>query len=70
MPSGAGKVVTDMIAGLVYFPFAKVWLTAEKVRMNEDLSVNRNKSIYTMRTGALGRFSTRVNKCFTVGEVP
>ena len=59
-----------MIAGLVYFPFAKVWLTAEKLGMNGDLSVNRSEGIYTMRTDDLSRFGTQVNKSFMGADVP
>jgi hypothetical protein len=61
-----------MIAGLVYFPFAKASLGAEKLGMNVEvlpLSAYRNTSFYTMRTDALDRFGTRLEQRFTRAEI-
>jgi ubiquinone/menaquinone biosynthesis C-methylase UbiE len=72
MPFGVRRVVTDMIAGLVYFPFAKASLGAEKLGMNVEvlpLSAYRNTSFYTMRTDALDRFGTRLEQRFTRAEI-
>lgn len=72
MPFGPKKVVTDIIAGLVYFPFAKSAGLLEKAGMDVDvlpLSTYRNHSFYTMRTDALDRFGTRLEQRFTRVEI-
>jgi ubiquinone/menaquinone biosynthesis C-methylase UbiE len=72
MPFGLKKVVTDLIAALVYFPLAKLAAVLEKTGLNVEsfpLSVYRHHSFYTMRTDALDRFGTRLEQRFTRAEI-
>ncbi len=64
--------VTEIIAALVYFPLARLALHVERagVRVaNWPLSAYRDKSFYTMRTDALDRFGTRLERRFTRAEI-
>lgn len=72
LPFGLKKVVTDGIAVTVYFPLAKTAQILEKTGLNVEsfpLSVYRHHSFYTMRTDALDRFGTRLEKRFTRAEI-
>ena len=72
MPFGLKKVVTDLIAVLVYLPLAKTAGVLEKLGLNVEsfpLSVYRHHSFYTMRTDALDRFGTRLEQRFTRAEI-
>jgi ubiquinone/menaquinone biosynthesis C-methylase UbiE len=72
MPFGMKKIVTDLIAALVYFPLAKLAALLEKFGLNVEsfpLSVYRHHSFYTMRTDALDRFGTRLEQRFTRAEI-
>ena len=60
------------IATLVYWPFARISLVAEKLGMKISqlpLSYYRDKSYYMMRTDALDRFGTRLEKRFTKAQI-
>jgi hypothetical protein len=64
--------ITSLIAGLVYYPLAKVSLILEKLGFNVEmvpLSAYRNRSFYTMRTDALDRFGTPIEHRFTAAEI-
>ena len=66
------KVITDMIALLIYFPLAKLSYILDKtgVRVKSiPLSFYRNSSFYTMRTDSLDRFGTPLEKRFTKEEI-
>jgi ubiquinone/menaquinone biosynthesis C-methylase UbiE len=68
LPFGIKKVITDLIALLVYFPLARFAGLLEKGGFKTDslpLSVYRVHSFYTMRTDALDRFGTRLEQRFT-----
>ncbi len=68
MPFALKKIVTDIIALLVYLPLARLALLSEKFNIKIDsfpLSVYRNQSFYTMRTDSLDRFGTRLEQRFT-----
>jgi ubiquinone/menaquinone biosynthesis C-methylase UbiE len=72
LPFGLKKIVTDLIAVFVYFPFAKSALSLEKLGLNVEafpLSVYRHHSFYTMRTDALDRFGTRLEQRFTQAQI-
>lgn len=72
LPFRVKSVVTDTIAALVYWPFAR---TARLLaRRGKDLglvplSAYQNASFYTMRTDALDRFGTRLEQRFTRLEI-
>lgn len=72
MPFGVKKLVTDAIATGIYFPFAKLSGLLEKLGANVEaipLSTYRRHSFYTMRTDALDRFGTTLEKRFTRMEI-
>lgn len=65
-------LVSQIIAIFIYYPLAKLSLIFEK--LNFDVSTlplyyYRNSSFYTMRTDALDRFGTILEKRFTKSEV-
>ncbi len=72
LPFGAKKVITDVIAAVVYLPLAKAATMLERAGMDVDvlpLSTYRNHSFYTMRTDALDRFGTRLEQRFTQAQI-
>lgn len=72
LPHGPRYVVSQIIAGLIYFPLARFALVVEKLGIdvrNFPLSQYRDKSFYTMRTDALDRFGTRLERRFTQAEM-
>jgi SAM-dependent methyltransferase len=65
-------VATNLVALLVYLPLARVARFAERRGADVDawpLSFYRDRSAYTMRTDALDRFGTRLEKRFTRDEI-
>lgn len=63
---------SQVFAATVYFPLARTSLLLEKSGMSVEkipLSQYRNNSFYTMRTDALDRFGTRLEKRFTKNEI-
>jgi hypothetical protein len=65
-------MVTDMLAVLVYYPFARFSLLAELLGITVSsipLSYYRNHSFYTMRTDARDRFGTPLEHRFTKGQI-
>ncbi|MEE8321476.1 MAG: class I SAM-dependent methyltransferase [Gammaproteobacteria bacterium] len=64
--------VTGVIATIIYYPLAWISLLLEKAGMNVDtlpLSAYRKASFYTMRTDALDRFGTRLERRFTREDI-
>lgn len=64
--------VSQILAGAVYFPLARTSRLLEKsgVRVEKiPLSQYRHNSFYTMRTDALDRFGTQLEKRFTKKEI-
>jgi len=60
--------LSQLIAVFIYFPLARTASVLEKIRVpvhSWPLSNYRNKSFYTMRTDALDRFGTKLEKRFT-----
>ena len=71
-PYGLRFFVSQIFAVLVYFPMAKISWLLEKMGSKVDnfpLSAYRNLSFYTMRTDALDRFGTRLEKRFTRKQI-
>jgi ubiquinone/menaquinone biosynthesis C-methylase UbiE len=67
-PHGLRYVVSQIIAALVYWPLARFSRLLEKLGAkveNVPLSAYRNLSFYSMRTDALDRFGTRLEKRFS-----
>ena len=72
LPFGFRSLVAQLIAGLVYFPVARLAAGAERLGLpveNIPLAAYRGSSFYTMRTDALDRFGTRLEQRFTRGEI-
>ena len=72
LPSGPKHFITDLIAAIIYFPFAKGSLIIEKVGLNVSnipLSFYRNCSFYTMRTDSRDRFGTPLEQRFSKDQI-
>ena len=64
--------ITSIIAYLIYYPLARFAFVSEKLGIdvsNFPLSDYRNKSFYFMRTDALDRFGTQLEKRFSKDEI-
>jgi ubiquinone/menaquinone biosynthesis C-methylase UbiE len=72
LPHGPRFAVSQVIAATVYFPLARAASVLERLGMSVEgfpLAQYRNNSFYTMRTDALDRFGTRLEKRFTKVEM-
>lgn len=72
LPFSIRYLVTQIMAATVYFPLAKLALLLEKWGLDVStvpLSAYRYSSFYTMRTDALDRFGTRLEKRFTAAQI-
>ena len=72
MPHGLRYFSSQVIAISIYYPLARFSFLLEKVGVNVvniPLSSYRNLSFYTMRTDALDRFGTQLEKRFTRSEI-
>jgi SAM-dependent methyltransferase len=72
LPHSVRYAVSQLIAAGVYFPLARVSRVVERLGADPTLiplSQYRNNSFYTMRTDALDRFGTRLEKRFTKAEI-
>ena len=72
LPSSLRFVVCDIIAALVYWPLARFGALLGRLGLNPSgfpLWFYRDKSFYVMRTDALDRFGTRLEKRFTQTEI-
>lgn len=72
MPHPIRFGISQILAVIVYFPLARFALLMEKLGFNVEkipLSQYRHNSFYTMRTDALDRFGTRLEKRFTKKEI-
>ena len=72
MPHGMRYFSSQLIAGLIYWPFAKLATLFEKIGFdvsNFPLSFYRNYGFYVMRTDALDRFGTRLEQRFTKSQI-
>lgn len=64
--------LSQLLAALVYFPLARLAWLAEKGGFGVDafpLSMYRGRSFYSMRTDALDRFGTRLERRFSAKEI-
>ena len=64
--------ITSIIAYLIYYPLARFAFISEKLGIdvsNLPLSDYRKKSFYFMKTDALDRFGTRLEKRFSKDEI-
>lgn len=65
-------ILSQIIAVIIYLPLARLSLLIEKFGYKVTslpLSAYRNRSLYVMRTDALDRFGTRLEKRFTKQEI-
>jgi ubiquinone/menaquinone biosynthesis C-methylase UbiE len=65
-------LLSQALAGVVYFPLARLALLIEKLGMDvksAPLSAYRHFSFYVMRTDALDRFGTRLEQRFSRAEI-
>jgi ubiquinone/menaquinone biosynthesis C-methylase UbiE len=68
LPFAIRSVFCDLIAAAVYWPLARFSAALERLGMNVShfpLSAYRHRSYYAMRTDALDRFGTRLERRFT-----
>jgi SAM-dependent methyltransferase len=68
LPMPARYAVSQVVAGTVYFPAARTAALAERAGLDVSsfpLSFYRDRSFYTMRTDALDRLGTRLERRFT-----
>ncbi len=72
LPDRARFLVADLVAGGLYLPLARFGRLAEKARLPVSLlplSFYRSASFYTMRTDALDRFGTSLERRFSRDEI-
>ena len=72
MPHTGRYLLSQALAATVYFPLARTAKILERSGANVEnfpLSQYRNNSFYTMRTDALDRFGTRLERRFTKAEM-
>jgi ubiquinone/menaquinone biosynthesis C-methylase UbiE len=72
LPYGLRYFISQLIASLIYIPFAKTAYVLEKLGQdvsNIPLSAYRNLTFYSMRTDALDRFGTRLEQRFTKSQI-
>jgi SAM-dependent methyltransferase len=72
LPYGLRYFLSQIIAFFIYFPLTRVSILIERMGFNVSnfpLSYYRNYSFYTMRTDALDRFGTRLEKRFSKASI-
>lgn len=72
LPHPAKLAITSAIAALIYWPLARLARLGERFGQDVEimpLSTYRASSFYTMRTDALDRFGTRLEKRFSKAEI-
>jgi SAM-dependent methyltransferase len=72
LPHFMRYAVSQILAAVIYLPLARAAKILEKTGAsvaNLPLSQYRNNSFYTMRTDALDRFGTRLERRFTKAEI-
>ena len=71
-PRFARFFASEAIAALVYYPLARISHVLEGLGVRVDgfpLAAYRDRSFYSMRTDALDRFGTRLERRFSASEV-
>jgi len=72
LPRAVRYAISQALAAVVYWPLARLAAMAESAGLQVDLiplSFYRNRSFYVMRTDALDRFGTRLEKRFTRSQI-
>lgn len=72
LPARLKFLITDLLAVLVYWPLARLAKVFEVLGINPSnipLSYYRNRSFYTMRTDALDRFGTSLEKRYSRTQI-
>ena len=72
LPHGLRYSASQVLAATVYLPLARTAKVLEKTGLNVEsfpLAWYRNSSFYVMRTDALDRFGTRLERRFTKAEM-
>jgi SAM-dependent methyltransferase len=72
LPFAIKSRVCDAVAVAIYWPLARLARMLERLGMNVEhlpLAAYRNRSVYGMRTDALDRFGTRLERRFTRDEM-
>ncbi len=72
LPHRARYAVSQVIAFGVYLPLSRIAALGERLGRNVDsfpLSAYRNRSVYVLRTDALDRFGTSLERRFTRNEI-
>jgi ubiquinone/menaquinone biosynthesis C-methylase UbiE len=72
LPFGIKIIVTNCIAAMIYYPIKILCKTLSIMKVNIKsipLSQYKDSSFYTMKTDALDRFGTKLEKRFTKAEI-
>ena len=72
LPFALRKMVTTIIAAIVYWPLSRLALVLEMLGVNVaniPLSDYRHRAFYSLRTDALDRFGTRLERRFTREQI-
>ncbi len=72
LPYKSRYAVSQLLAALIYWPLARTSKAAESIGIEVSsfpLSYYRRRSFYTMRTDALDRFGTRLEKRFSKDQI-
>ena len=72
LPFVVRRLIAEVIAALVYWPLGRAARIIERLGADVadwPLSTYRDKSFYTMRTDALDRFGTRLERRFARAEI-
>ena len=72
LPFPVRYAVSQIIAALVYYPLARLSLLLDRMGLNVrhiPLSTYRRLSFYSMRTDALDRFGTRLERRFSRADI-
>jgi hypothetical protein len=71
-PNSLRYAASQVLAGLVYWPLARAARLLERCGASVEafpLSLYRHRSFYVMRTDALDRFGTRLERRFTRAQI-
>jgi len=72
LPFPVKSPLCDLLAAFVYWPLARSWKVLERFGVSVEslpLSAYRDRSFYVMRTDALDRFGTRLEKRFSRAQI-
>ena len=72
LPHQVQYLLSDLVAGLVYWPLARASLLLDRAGRRLDnvpLAAYRHAAFYTMRTDAFDRLATRLERRFTADQV-